>query len=529
MLARIRSAAVLGIDAYLVDVEVDITNGLPSVATVGLPHGAVKEGRERVNAALLNAGFVFPLKRITINLAPADVRKDGSGFDLPIALGILAASTQVDGSRARGSPRPRRGRARGRPAAGPRRPLDDDRRAEGRASGRPAARRQCAGGRRRGRDRGARRPHALRGLRASRRRPGARADAGGCPRPDGGAPCRCRGLLGCARAGRRQARPRGGGGGGAQHSAGRSAWGREDHARPAAPDDPPGDGARRGARNHQGAQRRGIAGTRAVAVRFAAVSRSPSHYQRRRPHRRRLHARVPARSAWRTAACLFLDELPEFRTNVLEVLRQPLEDGHVTLSRAAISLSYPARFMLAAAMNPCPCGYLGDPSHRCHCAPMLVERYLSRLSGPLLDRIDIHLEVPAVAYRDLAAGAAEESERGGAGPGGGGAPPPAGAVPGHAGALCQCAHDRARNPAILPTLGAGGTPAPQRGRAAGAVGAGLPPGAQDRPDDRRPGRRGGAGGAARGGGDPVPDARPPAGRACRPHPAASLPPGPATR
>ena len=96
MLARIRSAAVLGIDAYLVEVEVDITNGLPSVATVGLPHGAVKEGRERVTAALVNAGYSFPLKRITINLAPADVRKDGSGFDLPIALGILAASEQLD-------------------------------------------------------------------------------------------------------------------------------------------------------------------------------------------------------------------------------------------------------------------------------------------------------------------------------------------------------------------------------------------------------------------------------------------------
>ena len=95
MLARIRSAAVLGIDAYLVEVEVDITNGLPSVATVGLPHGAVKEGRERVTAALVNAGYSFPLKRITINLAPADVRKDGSGFDLPIALGILAASGQL--------------------------------------------------------------------------------------------------------------------------------------------------------------------------------------------------------------------------------------------------------------------------------------------------------------------------------------------------------------------------------------------------------------------------------------------------
>ena len=104
---------------------------------------------------------------------------------------------------------------------------------------------------------------------------------------------------------------------------------------------------------------------------------------------------------------LFLDELPEFRRNVLEVLRQPLEDGTVTLSRAALSLTYPARFMLAAAMNPCACGYLGDAAHPCRCGPIEVERYRSRVSGPLLDRIDIHLEVPAVAYRDLV-GASEE-------------------------------------------------------------------------------------------------------------------------
>jgi magnesium chelatase family protein len=106
---------------------------------------------------------------------------------------------------------------------------------------------------------------------------------------------------------------------------------------------------------------------------------------------------------------LFLDELPEFRRNVLEVLRQPLEDGVVTLSRAAVSLTYPARFMLAAAMNPCPCGYHGHPLHSCSCGPLAIGRYRSRISGPLLDRIDIHLEVPAVAYADLMGERADES------------------------------------------------------------------------------------------------------------------------
>ena len=120
----------------------------------------------------------------------------------------------------------------------------------------------------------------------------------------------------------------------------------------------------------------------------------------------RCHGR--ARSAWRTAASCFSTSCPEFRRNVLEVLRQPLEDGVVTLSRAALSLTFPARFMLAAAMNPCPCGYFGDPVHACRCTDVDVERYRSRVSGPLLDRIDIHLEVPAVAYRDLVGAGAEE-------------------------------------------------------------------------------------------------------------------------
>jgi magnesium chelatase family protein len=105
---------------------------------------------------------------------------------------------------------------------------------------------------------------------------------------------------------------------------------------------------------------------------------------------------------------LFLDELPEFPRNVLEVMRQPLEDGHVTISRAAMSLSFPARFMLAAAMNPCPCGYFNDKSRECMCTPPMIQRYVSKVSGPLLDRIDIHIEVPAVQYKELRGGASAE-------------------------------------------------------------------------------------------------------------------------
>ena len=118
----------------------------------------------------------------------------------------------------------------------------------------------------------------------------------------------------------------------------------------------------------------------------------------------------PGEVSLRHNGVLFLDELPEFQRNVLEVLRQPLEDGNVTISRAAISVTFPSRFMLAAAMNPCPCGYFGDPTRECHCTPPMIQRYVSKISGPLLDRIDIHIEVPAVKYKELRApSAAEES------------------------------------------------------------------------------------------------------------------------
>src|SRR5438034_692397 len=291
MLARVRSAAVLGIDAYLVDVETDIANGLPTFATVGLPQGAVKEGRERVYAALANTGYTFPLKRITVNLAPADIRKDGSAFDLPIALGILAATEQV-----------------------------------------------------------------------SKERLSSVAVLGelgleGAIRP-------VRGALPVALAARTA--------------------GIEALILP----------------QENLAEAGVVAGLRVLGARRPF----------RAPHHTISDAGLigggtfprPGEVSLAHGGVLFLDELPEFRKNVLEVLRQPMEDGVVTIARAAMSLSYPARFMLAAAMNPCPCGYFGDPQHNCSCGPLGVQRYLARVSGPLLDRIDIHLEVPAVKYRALA-------------------------------------------------------------------------------------------------------------------------------
>ncbi len=211
---------------------------------------------------------------------------------------------------------------------------------------------------------------------------------------------------------------------------------------------------------------------------------------------------------------LFMDELPEFRRNVLEVLRQPLEDAEVTISRAAMSLTYPARCMLAAAMNPCPCGFYGAGSgqRQCTCAPQQVQRYLARVSGPLLDRIDLHVEVPAVKYRDLADGRggepsaairervtrAREVQRARF----------AGRPDIHANA-----HMAARDIRDFCRVGEGGRRAAAHGHhPSGAVGAGLPPHPQDRPHHRRPGRRGGDRDRARLGGRPVPLAGPAAQR-----------------
>lgn len=400
VLARALSGAVLGIDAYIVSVEADVANGVPNFSTVGLAQGAVREGKERVIAAIKNSGFLLPPRRITVNLAPADVRKEGSAFDLPIAIGIIAGTHQISGPGLEqfvllgelgldGSLRPIRGAL-------------------------PVAI--------------ATRDAGLRGLVLPVENVAEAAVVEGIE-VRGAAD-----LLGVARfvdgsGDLPMARGSSSGFAGAvpDYQVDFADVKGQEHVKRALEIaaagshnvlmvGAPGSGKTMLARRIPTilpplSLEEALETTKIHSVAGMLDGSTPLVSVRpfRAPHHTISDAGLigggstprPGEVSLAHHGVLFMDELPEFKRNVLEVLRQPLEESEVTIVRANLSLTYPARFMLAAAMNPCPCGFHGDGSRACSCAPPIVQRYLSRLSGPLLDRIDLHVEVPAVKYREL--------------------------------------------------------------------------------------------------------------------------------